>query len=145
METAASDYGGDSVKVVGVQDTNLEDCMRQARRGQVLLTRRGKPVAVLIDVRGLDREQAELGVSDAFWSLIRERRKQRTVSPCGIGQAAGQTVVNGESRDTAKGRQRSSGEVRDCHSKLWLSPCAPCQGGALQRVQIPPGNFRSGR
>ena len=45
-----------------------------------MLTRRGKPVAVLIDVRGLDREQAELGVSDAFWSLIRERRKQRTVS-----------------------------------------------------------------
>jgi prevent-host-death family protein len=68
------------VKVVGVQDTNLEDCLRQARRGQVLLTRRGKPVAVLIDVRGLDREQAELGVSDAFWALIRDRRKQRTVS-----------------------------------------------------------------
>src|SRR5439155_12922922 len=79
-ETAASDYGGDSVKVVGVQDTNLEDCVRQARRGQVLLTRRGKPVAVLIDVRGLDQDQAELGVSDAFWSIIRERRKQRTVS-----------------------------------------------------------------
>ena len=68
------------MKVVGVQDTNLEDCIRQARRGQVLLSRRGKPVAVLIDVRGLDREQAELGVSDAFWSLIRERRNQRTVS-----------------------------------------------------------------
>ena len=68
------------MKVVGVQDTNLEDCIRQARRGQVLLTRRGKPVAVLIDVRGLDREQAELGVSDAFWSLIPERRKQRTVN-----------------------------------------------------------------
>ena len=68
------------MKVVGVQDTNLEDCIRQARQGQVLLTRRGMPVAVLIDVRGLDREQAELGVSDAFWSLIRERRNQRTVS-----------------------------------------------------------------
>ena len=77
------------MKVVGVQDTNLEDCIRQARRGQVLLTRRGKSVAVLIDVRGLDPEQAELGVSDAFWSLIRERRKQRTVSRAELDKRLG--------------------------------------------------------
>ena len=77
------------MKVLRVQDTNLEDCIRQARRGQVLLTRRGKPVAVLIDVRGLDQEQAELGVSDAFWALIRERRKQRTVSRAELDKRLG--------------------------------------------------------
>jgi prevent-host-death family protein len=68
------------VKVVGVRDTNLEDCVRQAQREQVVLTRRGKPVAVLVGVRGLDLEQAELGTSDAFWTLIRERRRQRTLT-----------------------------------------------------------------
>jgi hypothetical protein len=31
-------------------------------------------------VKGLDLEQLELGQSDEFWSLIRARRKQRTIS-----------------------------------------------------------------
>jgi prevent-host-death family protein len=68
------------VKVVGVQETNLEDCVEQAQRERVVLTRRGKPVAVLVGVRGLDLEQIELGSSDEFWTLIRERRQQRTMS-----------------------------------------------------------------
>jgi hypothetical protein len=35
---------------------------------------------VLVGVRGLDLEQIELGSSDEFWTLIRERRQQRTMS-----------------------------------------------------------------
>jgi len=68
------------VKVVGVQETNLEECVQQAQREQIVLTRRGKPVAVLVGVRGLDLEQIELGSSDEFWTLIRERRRQRTLT-----------------------------------------------------------------
>jgi prevent-host-death family protein len=68
------------VKIVGIQDANLEKCVRQAQRERVVLTRKGKPIAVLVGVKGLDWEQIELGHSDEFWSLIRARRGQRTIS-----------------------------------------------------------------
>jgi prevent-host-death family protein len=67
------------VKIVGIQEANLEECVQQAQRERVVLTQKGKPVAVLVGVKGLDWEQLELGYSDEFWSLIRARRGQRTI------------------------------------------------------------------
>lgn len=51
-----------------------------AQRERVMITRAGKPVALLIGSEGLDEEQLELGYSDKFWQLIAQRRKQRTMS-----------------------------------------------------------------
>jgi antitoxin (DNA-binding transcriptional repressor) of toxin-antitoxin stability system len=68
------------VKVIGVQEANLEECVRQAQDERVVLTRKGKPVALLVGVQGLDLEQIELGQSDEFWKLIRGRRGQKTIS-----------------------------------------------------------------
>jgi antitoxin (DNA-binding transcriptional repressor) of toxin-antitoxin stability system len=52
--------------------------MRQERAA--ILTRRGKPVAVIAGVAGMDPEQIALGHSDEFWQFLRERRGQKTVS-----------------------------------------------------------------
>ena len=68
------------MKVVSVGEASLEECLREAQRERVVLMRQGKPVAVLMSVRGLDLEQIELGHSDEFWTLIRERRAQKTMS-----------------------------------------------------------------
>jgi prevent-host-death family protein len=68
------------MKTVNILETDLEACVRQAQRQRVVLTRNGKPVAVLIGVKGLDLEQVELGQSDEFWGLIKERRSQKTIS-----------------------------------------------------------------
>jgi hypothetical protein len=35
---------------------------------------------VIVGVSGLDQEQVELGMSAKFWTLIAERRKQKTIS-----------------------------------------------------------------
>jgi len=67
------------VKVIGIQQASLEECVKNAQREGVVLTRRGKPIALVVGVAGLDLEQIELGHSDEFWSLIRERRKQKTM------------------------------------------------------------------
>ena len=42
--------------------------------------RNGTPAAVVLGVEGMDQEQVELGLSDRFWKLIAERRKERTLS-----------------------------------------------------------------
>ncbi len=68
------------MKVVRVGEANLEECVRDALRECIVLTHRGKPVAVLIGVKGLDLEHIELGHSDEFWSLMRQRRTQKAMS-----------------------------------------------------------------
>jgi len=68
------------MKVGGLQEANLEECVRQAQGERVVITRNGKPVAVLVGVQGMDLEQIELGQSDEFWKLIQERRRQKTIS-----------------------------------------------------------------
>jgi antitoxin (DNA-binding transcriptional repressor) of toxin-antitoxin stability system len=79
-EAASADNGGSPVKVVAIQETNLEECVKDSQREGVVLTQRGKPVAMMVSVAGLDLDQIELGRSDDFWAVIEERRQQKTVS-----------------------------------------------------------------
>jgi antitoxin (DNA-binding transcriptional repressor) of toxin-antitoxin stability system len=79
-KTAAPDHGRDSVKIVAVQDTNLEQCLKDAERQRLIIARNGKPIALLIGVKGKDREQVELGSSDTFWCLVGKWRQQQTMS-----------------------------------------------------------------
>jgi antitoxin (DNA-binding transcriptional repressor) of toxin-antitoxin stability system len=46
----------------------------------VLITKKGEPVALVVGLDGLDAEQVELGSSSKFWNLIRDRRKEPTIS-----------------------------------------------------------------
>lgn len=71
---------GDPVKTIGLEEVDLEKCVRDAQTNRVVLTRKGKPVALLVGVQGLDLEQIELGHADEFWNLIRQRRKQKTMT-----------------------------------------------------------------
>lgn len=68
------------MKVIGIDEANIEECVKNAQHDRVVLTRRGKPVALIVGVAGMDLEQIALGHSDEFWKLIRERRSQKTVS-----------------------------------------------------------------
>jgi hypothetical protein len=68
------------VKSVDIAKATLDDCLPSGRAERVLLTRRGRPLAIVVDVRGMDMEQIELGSSDEFWKMIAERRRQPTIS-----------------------------------------------------------------
>ena len=37
---------------------------------------------------GMDEEQLQLGASDSFWTMIRERRKQKTLNRAALEQAS---------------------------------------------------------
>ena len=68
------------MKTVGVQEADLENCIHEAQRENIVITRKGKPVVLLIGVEGMDLEQIKLGHSQKFWTLIRQRRRQKTLS-----------------------------------------------------------------
>jgi prevent-host-death family protein len=51
-----------------------------AQRDRVIITRRGKPAAVMVGVEGKDWDDVALQASSKFWKLIEERRKESTMS-----------------------------------------------------------------
>ena len=68
------------MKEISVQDLELESCLRSAQVETILITRKGKPIAVLMGVEGMDAEQIQLGRSNAFWKLIKARRGEKTLT-----------------------------------------------------------------
>lgn len=74
------------MKVINLERATLDGCISASQRERVVLTRQGKPVALIVGVEGMDKEQLELGASDRFWKLIGERRSQRTLSRAQLEQ-----------------------------------------------------------
>ena len=70
------------MKTISVRDLQkrIRDCVEAAQHDRVVITRRGKPAAVIIGVDGLDWEQLVLGADADFWEMIEERRKSKTIS-----------------------------------------------------------------
>jgi antitoxin (DNA-binding transcriptional repressor) of toxin-antitoxin stability system len=64
---------------VDIQKGTLESCVDKSQSERVIVTRKGTPVALVVSVKGLDKEQIELGSNDKFWKMIQARRKDRTV------------------------------------------------------------------
>ena len=67
------------MKTFDLAETTLDRCVAEAGSDRVVLTRDGKPVALVVGVEGLDEEQLELGSNFRFWTMIEERRRQKTV------------------------------------------------------------------
>jgi len=70
------------MKTVPVRDLQkkLKRCIDEAQEGRVVITRRGKPAALLLGVEGKDWETVILETDPTFWKLIQQRRKQPTIS-----------------------------------------------------------------
>jgi len=68
------------MKTVALEKSDLSTCVEQAQGGRLVVLRNRKPVALIVGVEGLDREQLELGSSDRFWRLIEKRRKEKTIT-----------------------------------------------------------------
>jgi hypothetical protein len=68
------------MKVMKIQETSLDACVREAQKENVVILQNGIPVVFIRTVKGLDLEQVFLGQSDEFWKMIESRRKSKSVS-----------------------------------------------------------------
>ncbi len=89
------------MKTVALEKTDLPACIEGASSEQILVTKGGMPVALVVRLEGLDSEQVQLGASARFWKLIRARRAQKTLS-----RAALEKRIAQRSRATAKSPRR---------------------------------------
>lgn len=68
------------MKTIDAGETNLGSSLDDAQNERVVITRGGRPVAVLIGVEDLDEEQLALCRSAEFWEMISARRQEPTMT-----------------------------------------------------------------
>ena len=70
------------MKKATVQDLqkHADEVVTRAQKDRVVITRQGKPAAVLVGVTKQDWESVALQTDPKFWKLIRTRRGQATRS-----------------------------------------------------------------
>lgn len=68
------------MKIVELEQTNLDKVVAEAEQEQIVVTRNGSPVAVILSTLGWDDEQLKLIQDNEFWQLIAARRSQKTIS-----------------------------------------------------------------
>ena len=70
------------MKTVSVRDLQkkVRECVNAAQSDRVIITRRGKPAAILVGVEGENWETVVLETNQKFWRLIDKRRKQPTIT-----------------------------------------------------------------
>ena len=70
------------MKTISVRDLQkkIRAVMETAQKDHVVITRNGKPIAVVLGIEGQDWETVALETSKSFWKEIGKRRKQKTVS-----------------------------------------------------------------
>ena len=66
------------MKLIGLKEAKarLSEFVDAAQRDRILITRRGRPAALVIGVEGQDIEQVILGSDLAFWKMIKDRRQR---------------------------------------------------------------------
>ena len=70
------------MKTIAIRELQkkLRECVDAAQSDRLVITRQGKPAAVLVGVEGVDWETVVLETTAPFWRLLEKRRKQPTVS-----------------------------------------------------------------
>jgi prevent-host-death family protein len=62
-----------SIPAIELQ-TNLDAVLSRAQRERIIISRGGKPCAVLVGIENYDAEDLHWAGSQDFWRMIRERR-----------------------------------------------------------------------
>ena len=79
------------MKTISVRDLQkrIRSVMETAQKDQVVITRKGEPIAVVMGVEGADWETVAVETSRSFWKEIAKRRKQKTISLSEIRERLG--------------------------------------------------------
>jgi prevent-host-death family protein len=99
------------VKLIGLKQAKarLSEFVDASQRDRVLITRRGKPVALVIGVEGQDIEQIILGSDPAFWKLIEERRRRTapTLTSDDVRRSFGIKISSSEGKPRGRKSRRT--------------------------------------
>lgn len=69
------------MKTINVRDLQkkIREVVEASQKERVVVTRHGRPMAIVVGVEGSDWEDIVYQTSPAFWKMIEERRKGKTI------------------------------------------------------------------
>jgi prevent-host-death family protein len=108
------EHEGDPMKVValGKAKNSLSEYVNQAQHGWVLVTRHGKPAALIIGVEGEDFEDLMTRSDPQFWRMIESRRTESTIPAREMRKRLGIPKKPTSKRIGVKGRPAADGRSR---------------------------------
>jgi prevent-host-death family protein len=59
---------------------NIKETVDASQKAHVVVTRHGRPIAVLVGVEGKDWETVFWETNRSFWKTITKRRREKTIS-----------------------------------------------------------------
>lgn len=70
------------MKTIAVRELQkkIKETISESQKDRVIITRNGKPAAILIGVDGQQWESVILETDPGFWRMIKQRRKEPTLS-----------------------------------------------------------------
>lgn len=88
------------MKTIAVRDLQkkIRRCIDLSQKEEVVITRHGRPAAMVIGVEGKDWEDILLQRSASFWEMIEARRKEKTVTLAEMRKRAGARRVPRKSK-----------------------------------------------
>ncbi len=98
------------MKLIGLKEakTTLSACVAESQHQRVLITRRGRPAALVIGVEGQDLEEMLLAGDAEFWKTIEGRRHRRaTLTSDDVRRSFG--ITTAAKRKAASRRQPRDG------------------------------------
>ncbi len=97
-------------KFLSVADANnnLSSAIADAQSERIVITKHGRPVAMLVGCEGYDMEAVLIAADPTFWAMIEKRRKpgRRTVSMAEVRRQSVKREAK-EKRSKPKPRKRS--------------------------------------
>ncbi len=86
----------------------LNSVLDAAQRERIIVTRNGKPSAVVMGIEAYDEEDFQLASSEDFWRMIESRRREGRSIP--LAELKAQLGIDGASRK--KTSARAAGKSR---------------------------------
>ncbi len=70
------------MKFVSIREAKAQfsECLEHAQQDAIVITKHGKPTAVIVGAEGKELQDVVLINDKAFWQMIRKSRKQKTYS-----------------------------------------------------------------
>jgi prevent-host-death family protein len=103
MKSVSADYA----------ESNLKALLNSAQKERILVTRSGKPCAVILGIESYDQEDLQLASSPEFWRMIEKRRQEPSISLSELkarlrAKGNGRKAKEADDGGKKKGRSRNS-------------------------------------
>jgi prevent-host-death family protein len=97
--------------------SNLDAVLNSSQSERIVISREGKPCAVLVGIQDCGAEYLQLAASPDFWHMVRQRRARGGPMPLADVEAQLKTAAGSRAANDPRPGNRESGLEQPCPMK----------------------------